>query len=566
MSDPNSAPPATKPSARGESAPPEHGISKPSARGGHAVFVAAGIFLSRIAGLVRERAIAHYLGNSAASDAFKAALKVPNFLQNLLGEGVLSASFIPVYAKLIAEKKEEEARRVAGAFAAILSMIVSAAVLIGVLLTPWLIDFIAPGFHGATRLLTIRIVRILFPGIGLLVLYAWCLGVLNTHKQFFVSYVAPVLWNASMIATLLVFGTRMREADLAIALSWGHVIGCALQLMVQVPFIWKYAREFPFKPRLIAPVREVFRNLGPVIVGRGVVQLSAYIDQIIASLLPTGSVASLSYAQTISLLPVSLFGMSVAAAELPQMASNVGTVEEINAALRKRLARGLRQIAFFVVPTVVAFIAIGRLLVAGLYQTGKFTSDDTLYVWYILLGSTIGLLAMTLGRLYSSAFYALRDTKTPLYYAAARVALTAGLGYLFAFPLNFLFVDLIHLLGMPLPVRAGAAGIGTVGLTASAGIAGWLEFLLLRRGLQRRIGPIDLPMSFPARLWASATVAGLAAFALDRYAVSRFIARVPFTHIAEAALAAGFFGVVYFAAAGALGVPEVRSTLARLKR
>jgi putative peptidoglycan lipid II flippase len=550
VSEPNSAAPAPK----------------PSARGGHAVFVAAGIFLSRVAGLVRERAIAHYLGNSAASDAFKAALKVPNFLQNLLGEGVLSASFIPVYAKLIAEKREEEARRVAGAFAAILALIVSVTVLLGVLLTPWLIDFIAPGFEGAVRLLTIRIVRILFPGIGLLVLYAWCLGVLNTHKQFFVSYVAPVLWNASMIAALLVFGTRLREADLAIALSWGHVVGCALQLAVQLPFIYKYAREFPFKPRLIEPVREVFRNLGPVIVGRGVVQLSAYIDQIIASLLPTGSVASLSYAQTISLLPVSLFGMSVAAAELPQMASNVGTEEEVNAALRKRLARGLRQIAFFVVPTVVAFVAIGRLLVAGLYQTGKFTADDTLYVWYILLGSTIGLLATTQGRLYSSAFYALRDTKTPLYYAAARVALTGALGYLFAFPLSWIFVDLIRLAGMPIPPQAGATGIGTVGLTASAGIAGWLEFLLLRRGLQRRIGPIELPLSYQARLWGAAIVAGIAAVAFDRYLVARFIARVPFRYIAEAGVVAGFYGVVYFAAAAAMGVPEVRSTLSRLSR
>lgn len=550
VSEPNSAPP--KPKSAG--------------RGGAAVFVAAGIFLSRIAGLLRERFIAHYLGNSAASDAFKAALKIPNFLQNLLGEGVLSASFIPVYAKLIAEKKEEEARRVAGAFAAILALVVSVTVLIGVLVTPYLIDFIAPGFQGATRQLTIRIVRILFPGVGLLVLYAWCLGVLNTHKQFFVSYVAPVLWNASMIAALIVFGTRLREGDLAIALSWGHVIGCALQLAVQGPFIWRHAREFPFKPRFIEPVREVFRNLGPVVMGRGVVQLSAYIDQMIASLLPTGSVASLSYAQTISLLPVSLFGMSVAAAELPQMSSSVGTQEEIHEALRKRLARGLRQIAFFVIPTVIAFIAIGRLLVAGLFQTGKFSSDDTLYVWYILLGSTIGLLATTQGRLYSSAFYALRDTKTPLYYAAARVALTGALGYLFAFPLNWMIVALIRFAGMPLPAAAGEAGIGTVGLTASAGLAGWLEFLLLRRGLQKRIGQIELPFSFQARLWGSAIAAGLAAFAFDRYALARIIQRVPFRHIAEAGVVAGFYGVVYFGAAAALGVPEVRSTLSRFTK
>lgn len=536
-------------------------------RGGFAVLVAAGILLSRIAGLIRERAIAHYLGNGLAADAFKAALKVPNFLQNLLGEGVLSASFIPVYARLLAEGKTDLARRVAGAFAAILAFIVSIAVLIGVLLTPYLIDLIAPGFHGEVRQLTIRIVRILFPGIGLLVLYAWCLGVLNTHKQFFISYVAPVLWNASMIAALVIFGTRLREADLAIALSWGHVVGCALQLGVQIPFIYKYARDFPFRLQMIEPVRVVFRNLGPVVMGRGVVQLSAYVDQMIASLLPTGAVASLSYAQVIYLLPISLFGMSVAAAELPQMSSSTGSEEEIAAALRKRLTRGLRQIAFFVVPSVIAFLVLGRLLVAALFQTGHFTADDTLYVWYILVGSTVGLLAMTLGRLYSSAFYSLRDTRTPLYFAGARVALTAILGILFAFPLNWIVVDAIRLLGMPLPHSGGgAAGIGAVGLTASAGIAGWLEYLLLRRALQRRIGAIEFPVPFQLRLWVSAIVAGAAAVAFDRFAAARLAARLPLPHIVEAGLVCGVYGVLYFAAAALLGVPEVRATLGRFKR
>ncbi len=360
-------------------------------RGGFAALVAAGILLSRLAGLVRERVFAHYLGSSPAADAFKAALKIPNFLQNLFGEGVLSASFIPVYASLLDRGDDERlAGRVAGVFVSLLALGVSLLVLLGVLLTPWLLDLIAPGFSGEVRLLTIRIVRILFPGTGLLVISAWCLGVLNSHHRFFLSYVAPVLWNAAMIATLVAFGARLAQVDLAAALAWGTVAGSALQLGVQLPFVFRHARHLSFGlDRQIEAVREIFRNLGPVVVSRGVVQLPAYVDQMIASYLPAAAVSSLAYAQTIYLLPVSLFGMSVAAAELPAMSRSAGAGEDWAAAVRRRLDGGLRQIAFFVVPSVLAFVSLGRLLVAALFQTGRFGPDQTAYVWYILVGSTM---------------------------------------------------------------------------------------------------------------------------------------------------------------------------------
>src|SRR5215510_2186136 len=160
-------------------------VKKPPPRGRAAVFVAIGILVSRLAGLVRTRAFAHYFGLSDEGDAFAAGFRIPNFLQNLFGEGALSASFIPVYAALLARDDRREADRVAGAVASILSLLVSVLVLLGVILTPLLIDAIAPGFRGGKRELTIQIVRVLFPGAGLLVLSAWCLGVLNSHHRFF---------------------------------------------------------------------------------------------------------------------------------------------------------------------------------------------------------------------------------------------------------------------------------------------------------------------------------------------------------------------------------------------
>jgi putative peptidoglycan lipid II flippase len=530
-------------------------------RAGFAVLVAAGILLSRIAGLIRERVFAHYLGNSPAAGAFKAGLKIPNFLQNLFGEGVLSASFIPVYARLIAQKDEEMAGRVAGVIVSLLALIVALIVTVCVMLTPWLIDVIAPGFEGDVRLLTIRIVQILFPATALLVLSAWCLGVLNSHHKFFLSYVAPVFWNAAMIATLVFFGHRTDQSRLAIVLSWGTVVGSALQFGIQVPFVWKYAPRIRLSLQTaLQPVREVIRSFGPVVIGRGVVQLSGYVDQVIASFLGTGAVSALAYAQTIYFLPISLFGMSVAAAELPQMSGTIGDEAEVNAALRKRLARGLRQIAFFVVPSVAAFLFIGRALVAALYQTGAFRSDDTLLVWYILAGSTVGLLAVTLGRLYSSAFYALRDPKTPLRFAIVRVSLTAVLGVVFAFPLRPAIVLLIRLLHLPVPeLPDGIRVVGAIGLTASAGVAGWVEFVLLRRALARRIGAVRLAPSFLARLWIAALAAAGAGVASDVFLPA-------FHHIVRAIVIAGVFGAVYFGAAMAMGVAEARATMGRFKR
>jgi putative peptidoglycan lipid II flippase len=509
----------------------------------HAFLVASGIFLSRIAGLIRERVFAHYFGNSDAADAFKAAFRIPNFLQTLFGEGVLSASFIPVYAGLLAQGDEEEATRTADAIAGLLGLTISVIVVIGVLLTPFLIDAIAPGFHGAKRQLTIQLVQILFPGAGLLVFSAWCLGVLNSHKKFFLSYTAPVVWNVAMIGTLAGWGGRYREYPLAIILAWGSVAGSGLQVAIQLPTVVKLLHRLRVTLNYqTAHVKEVVRNFMPVFVGRGVVQISAYVDALLASLLPTGAVAGLAYAQILYMLPVSLFGMSVSAAELPHMSGAVGTEDEVAPELRARLNAGLRQIAFFVVPSIAAFLILGDVIVGAIYRTGRFTEYDVMYVWGILAGATVGLLASTLGRLYSSTYYALRDTRTPLRYAIIRVILTSGLGYVFAIPLP--------------PMLGIEARWGVAGLTISAGFASWVEFTLLRRTLNRRIGKTGLPAAYLAKVWAAALGAAGAAW-LIHHAFRHHSA------VLAAVVVLVPFGFFYFAATLALGLSEMRTMLER---
>ena len=465
---------------------------------GGATLVAAGIFLSRIMGLVRSRLFTQFLGTSDAADAFSAALKIPNFLQNLFGEGVLSASFIPVYARLLAEGDEEEAGRVAGAVFSLLALTATVLVAIGVLATPWLIDLLTPGFTGDKRLLTIKLVQAMFPGVGLLVISAWCLGILNSHRRFFVSYASPVAWNLMMIAALLLFGGRVVQANLVMLVAVASVAGAALQVAVQLPVLFRVEQKLRVSLGLrAANVRVVMTNFVPVFFGRGVVQISGYVDQWLASFLVGGAVAVLSYAQNVSMLPISLFGMAIAASELPAMSSAVGASADVASEIRRRLDEGLRRVAFYIVPSAAAFLVLGDIIAGVLYQGGAFKRDGTLWVWAVLAGSAVGLLAGTMGRLYSSAWYAQRDTRTPLKYAMIRVALTFGLGYIAA----------LHLPGwLGISPKWGVAG-----LTASAGIAAWLEFWLLRRSMNRRIGVTGVPLGRVALLWGAALVATLPA-------------------------------------------------------
>lgn len=514
----------------------------------HAFLVGLGIFLSRIAGLVRERVFAHFFGNSDAGDAFKAALKIPNFLQNLLGEGVLSASFIPVYAEMLAKKHDEDAAKVASVIGSLLFILTSFLVLAGVFATPVLIDLIAPGFQGEKRDLTIKIVQILFPGTGFAVLSAWCLGILNSHKKFFLSYVAPVIWNLAIIAALVMWGTKQTQFDLAITVSYGLVVGSLLQFLVQLPSALRLAKKVrPSFALKAAGVPTILKNFVPAVVSRGVVQIVAYIDNMLASLLPTGAVSALAYAQTLYLLPISLFGMSVSAAELPSLSQATGSDEERAVYIRGRLEKGLQQIAFFIIPSALAFVFLGNLIVGALFQTGQFDADSTMYVWAVLVGSSVGLFASTQGRLYSSTFYALKDTRTPLYFAIIRVVIATAMAIFFAF----------YVPGM-LGVESKW---GAVGLTVSGGLAGWIEYALLKSALKKKIGITRLGVLFQAKVWTAGLISAVIACALGRFVVPEYL------HIIiRAIIVIGVYGVLYFGLCTLFKIEQASSFLAKIKR
>lgn len=488
---------------------------KQSGRG--AALVAAGILLSRIVGLVRQKLFAHLLGNGIESAAFAAATRIPNVLQNLLGEGVMSASLIPVYAGLRAQKNDEEARKVAGAVFGLLSVLVAAMVAIGVLGAPFLVTLIAPGFDGPERDLTVRLTRLIFPGTGVLVLSAWCLGILNSHKRFFLSYAAPVVWNGCIIAALILASGQVQETIVTWA-AWGLVAGSVAQFAVQFPNVLSLLGRLSPKPTVESPhVKQVVRGFIPTLLARGVVQVSSWVDLAYASQLGVRAVSALTYSQTISVLPVSLFGMAISAAELPELsAAAMGTKDDRSLIIRERLGAALQRMAFFVVPSAMGFLFLGDLLSAALLESGKFTSNDSRFVWYILIGSAIALSAQTSGRLYSSAFYALKDTRTPLKFAAVRVTLGIALGY---YAVNILPGQL----GIP-------EHLGAVFITITTGFTAWVEMLLLKRALAREIGALPSVRGELFKLWGAALVAGVLTLAA-KYVLGQHFGTVTLTEL-----------------------------------
>lgn len=527
--------------------PPVATGKAPASSGRSSAIIGAGILFSRVLGLVRQSLIAGFLGVGTVSDAFNGAFKLTNFLQNLFGEGALSASFIPVYAAAVARGDEREADRIAGAVAAILALVTAVIVALGVVFAPAVVELVVGGFTGEKRELTILLTRVLFPGAGIFVMSAWCLGILNSHRRFFLSYAAPVCWNVAMIVALLAFGPRRGDTELAVLLAWASVIGAALQMGVQLPTVFRLVRHPRFRPDVAhPPVREVVRNFIPAFMSRGVVQISGFIDTRIASHIAfDGVVTLLQNAQTIYMLPISLFGMSVSAAELPEMSRAGGAGPEALEQVRQRLDAALPRIAYFVVPSAIGFMVLGEAIAGVLLEHGEFLREDSLRTWAILAGSAVGLLASAQGRLYSSTFNALRDTRTPLRFALLRIVLAVAMGWFLAFHGP-------RLLGLP-------AWSGAVGLSVASGIAGWVEFLLLRRALAARIGRTGIPLPAVGRLWGAGLLAAAAGFAVmvfvnpDRQMLRGTTALVIF---------AGTYGMLTLL----LGVPEAQALVRRIRR
>jgi putative peptidoglycan lipid II flippase len=508
----------------------------PPSQGRLATRVAAGILLSRLVGFVRERVFAHYFGLSDSAGAFRAALRIPNAIRNLLGEGTLSASFIPVYAGMVARGETENARALAGTIASLLVLVSAAAAMLGIGLAPIITDVVAPGFNGPTRDLTVRLVQIMFPMFGIIILTAWCLGVLNTHRRFFLPYASQSIWNIVQIATMVALGGLLLGARLAIALAVGALVGSVLQLAVQLPTTLRLVGRFEWGVSLSTRgVRQVIRAWMPVVVGAGVVQLSSIVDTQLGSVLGPSAVAVLGYAQIVANLPIALFGVSVAAVALPELSRDAATTDLT--VVRQRIADGARRITYFVVPSAYGFAALGAPIIATLFQTGEFRAADTAVATGVLAAYAIGSLGQASIKLFASGFYAFGDTRTPVRVAVFVVALSAGMEAL-----------LMQVLG-PAGIALGAA------------LGSYVNVSLLVMLLERRIGPV---VGAGDRRPLAAVLGGVVLATAAGILIVRLLAGGPMGLVCVAALAA--FALVYGTATLALGHPEARRLVAALRR
>lgn len=458
--------------------------------------VSGAILLSRLAGLLREKLLAYHFGTGLAAEAFRAALRIPNLLQNLLGDGVLSGAFVPTYARMLRDGREEAAGRLAGAVASLLVLVTGLLVVVGVVLAGPLTRLLTPGFPvgSAKAELTVMLVRILTPSLGFLVLSAWSLGVLNAHRRFFRAYVAPVLWNATIIIFLTVAATfGLSDVGLVRAVAFGALTGAVVQFLFQLPAVLRCVPLLRMRvDRDVPGLRDVLGASSGVIAGRGIVQLSAYLDLALASLLAAGAVAALGYAQVLYLLPVSLFGMSVASAALPDLAT---VRPEDRSRLSTEVDAAMSRIATFVIPTTVLYLVLGEQVVTVLFGGGAFGALATRQVALVLAAYSIGLVATTQSRLMQSTLYGLDDTRTPARIAAARVTVATVMGVGLMLMLDAYQVTESGIVPVAASEPTGALAraalgslhrLGAVGLALGASLGAWAEWVLLRRAVARR--------------------------------------------------------------------------------
>lgn len=553
----------------------------PTPRKSAASIIAAGILASRLIGFVRERVIAHFFGVSAFTDVLQAAFKGPNLLQNLLGEGTLSAAFIPIYSRMLEEGREREAGRFAGAIFGLLLALVAVIVLMAIVLAEPIVMVLTPGWtQDAAKVaagemtidrfeLAVRAVRIMFPVTGTLVLSAWALGILNSHRRFFLPYFAPVLMNVAIIATLIGTSLFLFESpfdpealgnvsldlltQLLFSAFFGALLGGLLQFLVQLPLVFRLLKGFrPSLSTKVTGVRKALKAFGPVVAGRGVVQISGYIDLFLASFLVAGALGVLRYATMLYLLPISLFGMSVAASELPEL-SRFGKDER--AAFLNRFTQSIRQMLFLVIPTFVGYLAFGFLLIGALLRSGSFGVNDNWLVYLLLGAYTLGLLATATSRLMQNAFYALRDTKTPAKVAAFRVVIATAVAIPLMFALDTLqLAEVFHLNPKTDPLHLGVLGLG-LGATVGA----WIELIWLSTVLRRQIDRFALP-------WRGVfQMTGIALLAAGPAALTWWL--LPDWHVALLTLiVVGLYGIGYLILAHLFGISEMEAWAGRFLR
>jgi putative peptidoglycan lipid II flippase len=439
-----------------------------------AAVVGAATLASRITGLFRDVVLAWVLGASMPADAFFAAFRIPNFLRRIFAEGSLSAAFIPVFTEVQAREGRPSAFRLASVILNWLVPILLIVCAAGVAFAPQLVHVMTPGWvqHPEKFSLTVELTRITFPYILLISVAALAMGVLNAQGHFFSPAFAPVLLNLAMISAALLASQSAREVTAVIAV--GVLLGGGAQILLQAPALWRkgYRYQWGLAPR-DPNVRRVGRLFVPSLIGSTVYQVNMIVIQILASLLPDGSLSYLFYADRLMEFPLGVFAIAVGTVALPALSRHAAT--EDMAMFRETLAFAFRQVSLIMIPAAVGLIVLREPLISVIFQRGRFDPVATQMSAQALLWYSVGLWFVAEIRVLAPAFYALKDTTTPM--KAAVVAICA----------NILF----SLLLMAPLAHGGLALAISLSAMVQMGILLWkLRPLLKEGGWNRLLGPM----------------------------------------------------------------------------
>lgn len=375
-----------------------------------AASVMAAFVLNSLMGLLRQVLITRAFGTDAALDAFYAASRLPEILFNLVAGGALASAFIPTFTGLLENKKQAEAWQLASAIANLLLLVMVALSLLAWLFAPQLVSqVLVPSFDPAQQALTVQLLRIQLLTPVIFGLSGLLMGVLNAHQSFFLPTIAPSMLWLGIIVSIFAFVPRLGIHGLA----WGAVLGALLHLGVQLPALLRLKPSY--SPQLglhLAQVRQVGRLMAPRLLGVAVVQLNFLVNTIMASGMAAGSLAAITVAFSVMLMPQQAIGQAIAIAALPTFSAQYARGDM--AGLRSALASALRSMLFLALPASIGLIVLRVPVVALLFQRGAFGAHDTQLVAWALLWYAAGLVGHCMVEIASRAFYALQDTLTPV--------------------------------------------------------------------------------------------------------------------------------------------------------
>ena len=437
--------------------------------------VGSATLISRILGFVRDAVIAGFFGAGLSSDAFIAAFRIPNLLRRLFAEGSLSSAFIPVFTEYVVHHNRDEAFSMARSAFRLLSVILFMVTIGGILLSPWIVRLIVPGFDAEKISLTVTLTRWMFPYFFCIGLVALCMGILNVLGHFAAPAIAPVILNLSVIGSVLFIAPAMTTPVIGLAL--GVLIGGVLQLALQLPILVRKGFRFWEKARLMHPgLKKVGISILPIILGGAVYQINIVVGTLLGSLLPEGSVTYLYFADRLVQFPLGIFAIAASTAVLPSLSRHAAAREFDE--LKQTFAHALKLVFFISIPAMVGLIVLREPIVALLFQRGAFDAAATQLTSQAVLYYSLGLWAFSAVRIVAATFFALQDARTPVRIAIISIFANILLGVILMKPLAHgglaLATSLASMLNLGLlmlALRTRLGSLGWINISQSAGKA-----------------------------------------------------------------------------------------------